>query len=130
MTLSLSSMSRTGSYWQRLATRLRCVSMTPFGNPVVPLENGSATRCVAGSMSGRGAGVPAGASSSSNGVVPAAAPIEKTSSTPAAAAVAFSKSSGTVTNSRAPESSSWVENSSTVINGLAVVFTPPAVATP
>lgn len=23
-----------------LDTRLRCVSITPFGNPVVPLENG------------------------------------------------------------------------------------------
>ena len=72
------------SYWQRLATRLRCVSITPLVSPVVPLENGSATTCVAGSIAGRGGGVPRGASSSSNGVVPGASPIEKTSSTPAA----------------------------------------------
>ena len=48
ITRSSSPMARTGSYWQRLATRLRCVSITPLESPVVPLENGSATTCVAG----------------------------------------------------------------------------------
>src|SRR6478672_8736426 len=61
ITRSLSSMSRTGSNWQRFATRLRCVSMTPLGSPVVPLENGSATMWRAGSIAGLGAGVPGGA---------------------------------------------------------------------
>src|SRR2546429_6891900 len=28
----------TEAVWSRLATRLRCVSTTPLGNPVVPLE--------------------------------------------------------------------------------------------
>ena len=105
-----------GSYWQRLATRLRCVSITPFGNPVVPLENGSATRCVAGSTSASGAGVPGAASSSSKGVVPAASPIENTSSTPAAAAASSARSAscGTVTRKRAPAIRSWNATSSAV----------------
>ena len=104
MTRSLSSMCSTGSYWQRFATRLRCVSITPLGSPVVPLENGSATTCVAGSISGWGAGVPGGASRSPNGVVPGAPPTAKTSWTPAmrAASRARSASCGTVTRKRAP----------------------------
>ena len=32
------------------ATRLRCVSITPFDKPVVPLENGSTARSPAGSI--------------------------------------------------------------------------------
>ncbi len=116
ITRSRSSIVRMGSYWQRLATRLRCVSITPFGNPVVPLENGSATRCVAGSTSASGAGVPGGASSSSKGVVPAASPIENTSSTPAAAAASSARSAscGTVTRKRAPAIRSWNATSSAV----------------
>ena len=40
------SSSGTGSTF---ATRLRCVSITPFGRPVVPEEYGSTARCSAGS---------------------------------------------------------------------------------
>ena len=39
---------RMPSAWQRFATRLRWVSITPLGRPVVPLEYGSATRSSAG----------------------------------------------------------------------------------
>ena len=35
------------------ATRLRCVSITPFDTPVVPLENGSTARSPAGSTVAR-----------------------------------------------------------------------------
>ena len=38
----------------RLATRLRCVSITPFGRPVVPDEYGRTTTSVAGSMATAG----------------------------------------------------------------------------
>src|SRR5262249_38508624 len=36
--------------WHRLATMLRCVSITPFGKPVVPLEYGRTTRSVEGAI--------------------------------------------------------------------------------
>src|SRR5438034_5058015 len=45
----------TEAVWSRLATRLRCVSTTPLGNPVVPLEYGSTARSRAGSTGARGA---------------------------------------------------------------------------
>ena len=41
------------------ATRFRCVSITPFGSPVVPLEYGSATRSWAGSIATSGGSPPA-----------------------------------------------------------------------
>ena len=93
----------------------------------MPLEYGSATRSSAGSISTRGGSLPA-PSSDANGVAPSASPYTKISSTPerSAAAVALSSSSGTVTSSRAPESTSCLASSSSVSNGFAVVFTPPA----
>ena len=116
ITRSSSEMVRTGSYWQRFATRLRWVSMTPLGRPVVPLENGSATRCDAGSIATAGAAVPGAASSSRNGVVPGASPIENTSPMPAARAAASARSAscGTVTSQRAPAVRSWNATSSAV----------------
>src|SRR5881396_245222 len=51
MTMSCSpkpSKSFMPSNCWRFATRLRCVSMTPLGKPVVPLEYGSATTSRAG----------------------------------------------------------------------------------
>ena len=48
-----------------LATRLRCVSITPFDRPVVPEENGSTARSPAGSTAAGSPGsAPAGRSSS------------------------------------------------------------------
>ena len=113
------------------ATRFRCVSITPFWIPVVPLEYGSAIRSSAGLISTCG-GSPSARSSEANGVAPSASPYTKISSTPerSAATVAFSSSSGTVTSSRAPESTSCLASSSSVSSGFAVVFTPPADATP
>ncbi len=55
------------------ATRFRCVSITPLGSPVVPLEYGSDTRSFAQSISGCGIGAPV-ASSDANGVAPSASP--------------------------------------------------------
>ncbi len=97
--------ARCAMHWQMFATRFRCVSITPFGSPVVPLEYGSATRSSAASIATSGGSPPAW-SSDANGVAPSASPNTKISSTPAraAAAVAFSSSSGTVTSRRAPQS--------------------------
>ena len=116
ITRSSSPIVRTGSYWQRFATRLRCVSITPLESPVVPLENGSATRCVAGSIAGRGAAVPGGASSSSNGVVPGRVPDREhllDAGGPAASS-ARSASCGTVMRKRARAMRSWNAASSAV----------------
>src|SRR3954465_11385198 len=44
MTVSSAVSACTSRTWHRFATTLRCVSITPFGRPVVPLEYGSATR--------------------------------------------------------------------------------------
>src|SRR2546427_9635318 len=63
----------TQAVWSRLATRLRCVSTTPLGNPVVPLEYGSTARSCAGSTRARGAAAPV-SSSAANGVAPVAFP--------------------------------------------------------
>ena len=94
-----------GSYWQRFATRLRCVSITPLGSPVVPLENGSATRCVRRvdrRAAARASRAPRAARRTASR--PRASPIAKTSSTPAAAAASSARSAscGTVTRKRAP----------------------------
>src|SRR2546426_97257 len=62
----------TQAVWGRLATRLRCVSTTPLGNPVVPLEYGSTARSRAGSTGARGADAPV-SSRVANGVAPGAA---------------------------------------------------------
>src|ERR671936_415680 len=43
----------TASSWQMFATRFRCVSITPLGSPVVPLEYGSATTSSAGASATR-----------------------------------------------------------------------------
>src|SRR5436309_2534121 len=66
----------TEAVWSRLATRLRCVSTTPLGNPVVPLEYGSTARSRAGSTGARGAGA-AVSSRVANGVAPGALPRTK-----------------------------------------------------
>src|SRR2546428_5925338 len=55
----------TQAVWSRLATRLRCVSTTPLGNPVVPLEYGSTARSCAGSTRARGAAAPVSSSARS-----------------------------------------------------------------
>src|SRR3954452_19269220 len=46
---------KPGISWQACATMLRCVSITPLGSPVVPLEYGSAPRA-APAAAPRGAG--------------------------------------------------------------------------
>src|SRR3972149_380977 len=63
-------------HWQRLATRFSCVSMTPLGRPVVPLEYGSTTTSRRASMATDG-GLGGGARSSGDGRAPSAAPHPK-----------------------------------------------------
>jgi hypothetical protein len=101
-----------------LATRLRCVSITPFDTPVVPLEYGRATRSCAGSIFGRFFGSSSSAAiSSAKGVEPAAPSNVKISSTPpatSAASFALSRKAPTVMRKRAFESRSWLASSSAV----------------
>jgi hypothetical protein len=65
------------------ATRLRWLSITPFGNPVVPLEYGIAAMSVAGSIStcGAASGSPSssenGTPSSAEGVAFAESPLRE-----------------------------------------------------
>src|SRR5262249_8502593 len=89
-------------HWQRLATRLRWVSITPLGIPVVPLEYGSATRSSRGSMRTVG-GPPPPWRRSAKGVAPSAVPKTKISSTALllAASFALSRNGLTVTRKRA-----------------------------
>ena len=67
--VSCSSRFNPHADWRMLATRLWCVSITPLGRPVVPLEYGSATTCVRGSIA-TGGGAPPRASSDAKGVAP------------------------------------------------------------
>src|SRR5438093_1261989 len=93
--------------WTRLATRFRCVSITPLGNPVVPLEYGSTARSRAGSNAGFAAGASL-SSSALDGVappLPRPAPSTKTSPTSActAAGAARARNGATVVGMRAPK---------------------------
>jgi hypothetical protein len=112
--------------WARLETTLRWVSMTPLGNPVVPLEYGRKSRSSRGSIRTSG-GSPLLARSSPNGVAPGASPKTKISRTPArfAASRAASSNGGTVSSLFAAESSSWRASSPVVLSGFAGVTTPP-----
>ena len=125
------SPAETALAWVSCATRLRCVSITPLGSPLVPLEYGSATRSAAGSIATSGIG-PSSASSAANGVVRCASPRQKTSRTavPWIASCARSASAAIVSSHFAPVSRSWCRISSAVISGFIVVATPPAAATP
>ena len=89
-----------------LATRLRCVSITPLETPVVPDEYGSATTSSSDTATCSDSGTPF--QSSSEAVV-SAVPMTTISLTAvsAAAADATSTMPGTVTKSDAPESISW-----------------------
>src|SRR3990167_7350310 len=60
-------------HWQRLATRFSCVSMTPLGRPVVPLEYGSTTTSRRASMATDG-GLGGAAGSTADGQAPHPAP--------------------------------------------------------
>src|SRR3954451_23892706 len=121
-TVSSSPSAWTARTWHRLATTLRCVSITPFGRPVVPLEYGSATRSPGSAASGSGAFACAVRSSSK-----AASPSTRTSSAPASRARAANGSATTA--SRAPALRSWKPISSAVYAGLTVVTTAPSAAT-
>ena len=107
---------------------LRCVSITPFGNPVVPEEYGNTTTSVAGSISTAGGSASSAMDSSER--TPSAAPSIVTSSIGLAvsriAARALSASAAAATRTFAPESSSWCAISWLVFAGLAGVTTAPS----
>lgn len=114
-------------------TMFWCVSMTPFGKPVVPLEYGIAHTSsfgFTGTLSGKAE--PSSSNSASKGSQPSASPITKTSFTPFSAAAIFALSAiaGTVRMYFAPESFSWYEISFSVKVGFNVVTIPPREMTP
>ena len=74
MTTSSGCTSCTGRVCATLATRLRWVSITPLGLPVVPELYGSTARCVAGSKLTCGGVEPASRSSAALGWPSVAAP--------------------------------------------------------
>src|SRR5205809_3150221 len=97
----VSSICACASTWRVTATRLRCVSITPFGRPEVPLEYGSTARSFRGSMVTAG-GSPSLSRSAAKGVAPAfsggVSPNTKISRTdvPRAASRTLSRNSGIV----------------------------------
>ena len=111
------------------ATRLRCVSITPFGSPVVPLEYGSATTS-SGSIVTAGA-VPGSSTSASNGVAPAIVPNENNATPadcgvdPAIASSAVAPRAGDVNNILGRLSLNCLIRSSRVHMGFAVVTIAP-----
>jgi hypothetical protein len=107
MTVSSSLSVCTSRIWQRFATTLRCVSMTPFGSPVVPLEYGSATRssrCAASGSGSSGASVRRRSKDAS----------PRTSTSGAPASRACSAEGSAMIASRAPALRSWKPISSAV----------------
>lgn len=89
----------------RLATTLRCVSITPFGRPVVPDEYGITTTSLSGSISTSG-GSASTAVDASEGTPSASSIVMIAGGIPAAAtaARAFSSSAAVVMINRAPAS--------------------------
>ena len=90
--MSSSSIAPIAANWQALATRLWWVSWTPFGSPVVPLEQRMAATSSCGSIVTFGGG-PSLSSSAANGVAPGASPKTMTSRMPDCAAGSRARSS-------------------------------------
>ena len=111
--------------WTRLATRLRWVSSTAFGRPVVPLDQSSAAVSVDGSTWGAPG---SSALSAERETAPGASPSTITSSSPASAAAARAPSSnaGAVMRTRASVSFNWRASSGTGASGLAARTAAPA----
>jgi hypothetical protein len=112
------------------ATTLRCVSITPFGNPVVPDEYGNTTTSSAGSISTAG-GAPSHSISRSERAAAVSSSVSSSIVRPAAsiAARAFAARSAVVTSSFAPESVSWNARSWLVPAGFAGRTMAPRLAT-
>jgi len=107
ITTSSSPTLCTGRVWQRLATRLRCVSTTLFGRPDVPLDHGRNATSV-GTTRTAGTSASISERSESNEIAPvggrSAAPRTKVWRTPAAIAqrcIFSSNNSTLVTSQRA-----------------------------
>jgi hypothetical protein len=98
-----------------LATRLRWLSMTPLGRPVVPLEYGRVTRSFAGSMSTwtEGASAPRRSNRFACPSIPSRTTTSSTGDCPTATA-ARSMNREIVMRILAPESFSWKAISSGV----------------
>ncbi len=111
MVTSWSSISRMSSNCTRFATRLRWVSITPFGRPVVPLEYGSAATASGSTATGASGGPSSSAPKGTtvSGAPSGTSPITtmRRTSLSAAAARAVSRNGATVTRIWAPASPSW-----------------------
>ena len=126
-TFSPASRGATVLVWSTLAIMFRCVSSTPLGKPVLPLECRTVTTSAAGSTAAPG-DASAASSSEENGVVPAASPNTMTFSTfvRVVSSSALATSDGVVTRKRASASFRCVVRSSAVSSGLSTITAPPA----
>src|SRR5690349_24160667 len=106
---------------------LRWVSITPLGNPVVPLEYGI-TAIASGEIATCG-GTVGPPSKLANGSAPGASPRVITGKPGAAARIA-STSGGTVITSRGEPTPKYFGSSSAVDSGLTIIATAPAAITP
>ena len=118
-----------GSDCTMLATRLRCVSITPLALPVVPEEYGSTATSSAGSITTSGTG-PVLARSCGRFGCPSAPSRTTTSSAVRpicwAAGQPLGSSTETVNSILAPASASWLATSFAVYSALIVVAVAPA----
>ena len=135
-TLRKTSSRRTGTAAKNccwFAVRLRCVSITPFGKPVVPLVYGRAARS---SSETRTLGAPGAASAtrSSNRAAPSVGAPVRASSRPAASSARMGSITGQsaswTSTAFAPESSTWKRTSRSFERALIGFTTPPAFSVP
>src|ERR1041385_7860518 len=124
---TITSASGTDSIARNCAMMLRWVSMTPLGNPVVPLEYGI-TATASGEIATAG-GVVLPPSSAVNGSLPGASPSAITGSSGATARIA-STSGAVVIASFGEPTPKYLTSSSRVASGLTIIATAPAAIAP
>src|SRR4051812_6922206 len=124
---TIRSVSVTDSIATHCAMMLRWVSITPLGNPVVPLEYGiTASASGAIAIAGGAVGPP---SSAVSGSLPGASPSAITGSPGAAAWIAPTRGAATIA-SRGDPSLKYFASSSAVDSGLIIIATAPAATVP
>src|SRR5262245_60074073 len=123
----ISSASVTDSSARHCAIMLRWLSITPFGNPVVPLEYGI-TASASGATATFG-GTRSPSSRAVNGSQPAASPIVITG-TPGATARTAATSGAAAITIRGEPTLKYLTSSSAVESGFTIIATAPAASTP
>ena len=106
---------------------LRWVSITPFGNPVVPLEYGITATASGATATAGGVALPP--SSAANDSAPGASPNEITGSSGATARIASTNGAAVITSFGEP-TLKYLTSSSRVASGLTIIATAPAAITP